>query len=121
MHPNELLYLGYDGAVDPTSYLASWHRADKLVRLRPVKLPSHHRGQGSLTDYRRLVALQPLKRKTVLKLPARPKRRVALGQAAQVARPSRDDGWDAAAAAVGLLAVAGLAVGLAARRGAQAK
>ena len=26
VHPNTLLYLGYDGAVDPTTYLAGWHR-----------------------------------------------------------------------------------------------
>jgi hypothetical protein len=119
VHPNELLYLGYDGAVDPTSYLAGWHRPDKIVRLRPVKLPSHHRGQGSLTDYRRLLALHPLKRKPVVKLTARPERRVAVGPQAVQSRPRGDD-WGAAAAAVGLLAAAGVAVAAAARRGAQA-
>jgi Peptidase family M23 len=122
VHPNELLYLGYDGAVNPTSYLASWHRADHIVRLLPVKLPSHHRGQGSLTDYRRLLALQPLKRKPVLKLPAKQERRVALeSKVTRLTKPSTGEGWGAATAAVGLLAAAALAVAVAARRGAQAR
>ncbi len=55
-----LLYLGYDGAVDPTTYLAGWHRARPGARCcPPVVLPSHApAGQGSLTDYRRLLALR---------------------------------------------------------------
>jgi Peptidase family M23 len=122
VHPNELLYLGYDGAVNPTSYLASWHRADKIVLLSPVEPPSHHRGQGSLTDYRRLLALQPLKRKPAVKLTAGPERRIALeSRAERLAKPSRGDGWGAAGAAAGLLAAAGFAVAIAARRGAQAR
>jgi murein DD-endopeptidase MepM/ murein hydrolase activator NlpD len=30
VHPVSLLYLGYDGAVDPTSYLESWHRPSSV-------------------------------------------------------------------------------------------
>ena len=124
VHPNELLYLGYDGAVDPTSYLADWHRPDKIVRLRPVKLPSHHRGQGSLTDYRRLLALQPLQHRKpapVLKPSSKPEPRVALASRAGRAAPARGDGWGAAVAAAGLVIAAALAVAAAARRGAQAR
>jgi hypothetical protein len=34
IHPRQLLHLGYDGAVDPTGYLAHW------VHLRHVRVPS---------------------------------------------------------------------------------
>ena len=48
VHPNTLLYLGYDGAVDPTTYLAGWHRAEQVRILPPVDLPSRApAGQGS--------------------------------------------------------------------------
>jgi len=30
LHPVSLLYVGYDGAVDPTTYLQSWKRLDSL-------------------------------------------------------------------------------------------
>jgi hypothetical protein len=30
VHPVSLIYLGYDGAVDPTSYLESWRRLRNL-------------------------------------------------------------------------------------------
>ena len=61
VHPFGLLSLGYDGAVDPTRYLASWQRPGSVDVLPPVPLPSpNFRGSGSLTDYRRLLALRPL-------------------------------------------------------------
>jgi murein DD-endopeptidase MepM/ murein hydrolase activator NlpD len=37
IHPAPLLQLGYDGAVNPTTYLASWRH---LVRRAPVRRPS---------------------------------------------------------------------------------
>jgi hypothetical protein len=124
VHPNDLLYLGYDGAVNPTSYLASWHHAEKILRLPPVKLPTHHRGQGSVTDYRRLLALNQLKHGKpahVLKPSARSENRIALAPAVARIGPDHRDGWGAVAAAVGLVVAAALAVAVAARRGAQAR
>ena len=124
VHPNELLYLGYDGAVNPTTYLASWHHATRIRKLRPVELPGGHgRGQGSVTDYRRLLALQPLKRvkhPSILKeASAKSSHRAAL--APTVTPTAHHDGWGAVASALGLLGAAGIAVVVAARRGAQAE
>ena len=61
VHPFGLLSLGYDGAVDPTTYLAGWQRPGGVDVLPPVPLPSpNFRGSGSLTDFRRLLTLRPL-------------------------------------------------------------
>src|SRR5439155_12401930 len=124
VHLNELLYLGYDGAVDPTTYLASWHHPDKVDVLPPVRLPTDHgRGQGSLTDYRRLLALRPIEKPAppLPRLRAKSGKPVALGAPVAVATPSHNDGWGAAGAAVGLLLVAPLGAVLAPRRGPQPK
>ncbi len=120
VHPNGLLYLGYDGAVDPTTYLARWQRLDRVQAPPPVRLPSSAgRGQGALSDFRRLLAIRPLER------PARPaaleadraaKREAAPAQLIQTGG-SGGDGWGAVAAALGLLAAASAAVGIAARKG----
>jgi hypothetical protein len=42
IHPRSLLHLGYDGAVDPTSYLRSWPHMGKFTVGRPVhpRLPT---------------------------------------------------------------------------------
>jgi hypothetical protein len=120
IHPNELLFLGYDGAVNPTSYLASWHHAERIVRLRPVAPPAFHRGQGSVSDYRKLLALQPAKRRPPPKPPLLTQHREALAPKVVQSARARHDGWGAVAAAIGLLSAAGLAVAVAARRGAQA-
>ncbi len=62
IHPNPLLYLGYDGAVDPTRYLSAWPRATHVVVPPPVRLPgAAPPGRGSLVDFRKLLALHPLK------------------------------------------------------------
>ncbi|MGZ4333209.1 MAG: M23 family metallopeptidase [Gaiellaceae bacterium] len=61
VHPNGLLYLGYDGAVDPTSYLRSWPLAQHVHVLPPVELPGvAPTGFGSATDFRQLLAVHPL-------------------------------------------------------------
>jgi murein DD-endopeptidase MepM/ murein hydrolase activator NlpD len=39
IHPAPLLYLGYDGAVDPTSYLRGWPHVQHVVAPRPVDPP----------------------------------------------------------------------------------
>jgi murein DD-endopeptidase MepM/ murein hydrolase activator NlpD len=63
IHPVGLLYLGYDGAVDPSTYLARWRHPAHVARLPPVALPDKHRhGDGALADYRQLLALHGLER-----------------------------------------------------------
>jgi len=62
VHPNALLYLGYDGAVDPTTYLRAWSLVAHVKVLPPVELPGGApSGFGSVTDFRRLLAVRPLK------------------------------------------------------------
>ena len=121
VHPNGLLYLGYDGAVDPTTYLAGWRRLEQVRMLPPVVLPSHApAGQGSVADFRRLLALHPLARVERLpKLVAKPKKLVAGGAQASRAAvvPSGSGGGEALVAAVLLLLLAVGAVGLTAWNG----
>jgi murein DD-endopeptidase MepM/ murein hydrolase activator NlpD len=65
IHPVSLLYLGYDGAVDPTSYLDRWSRLTKVRSLSPVPLPGRApSGWGAVTDFRQLLALRPMRRAT---------------------------------------------------------
>ena len=63
VHPNATLYLGYDGAVDPTHYLAAWTRLGRVASVPPpVPLPSSApSGEGALKDFRALLAIRPLK------------------------------------------------------------
>ena len=122
-HPFGLLSLGYDGAVDPTRYLAGWPRARSGTDvLPPVPLPSpNFRGSGSLTDYRRLLALRPL-----ATLPSSPPagsgqtvRKPLPGQAVAAAETTSNPsgGWLPAAVGFLLLALAAFAVWLTAREG----
>ena len=61
VHPSSLLYLGYDGAVDPTSYLRGWSLAKNVVVPPPVDLPSKAPpGRGSAADFRQLLSIHPL-------------------------------------------------------------
>jgi murein DD-endopeptidase MepM/ murein hydrolase activator NlpD len=58
VHPHQLLSLGYDGAVDPTTYLHGW----TVVRVAHVPLPVHPkfprgvRGVVAMTVWRQLLA-----------------------------------------------------------------
>jgi Peptidase family M23 len=62
VHPSSLLYLGYDGAVDPTTYLRTWSLAKNVVVPPPVDLPSKAPpGRGSAVDFRQLLSIHPLK------------------------------------------------------------
>ncbi len=123
VHPFGLLSLGYDGAVDPTTYLAGWqHPVSSTDVLPPVPLPSpNFRGSGSLTDFRRLLALRPL-----AKPPASPagggggSSQSAPKTGAVASEPtavSASGGWVPAAAGALLLALAVGAVVLTARQG----
>ncbi|HET7130148.1 MAG TPA: M23 family metallopeptidase [Gaiellaceae bacterium] len=60
VHPTGLLYLGYDGAVDPTMYLRSWPAPHGVKVLPPVELPDGApAGFGSAADFRRLLDVHP--------------------------------------------------------------
>jgi murein DD-endopeptidase MepM/ murein hydrolase activator NlpD len=60
VHPSGLLYLGYDGAVDPTTYLRSWSPPQHVQVLPPVELPGGApSGFGSAADFRRLLTVHP--------------------------------------------------------------
>ena len=60
VHPSGLLYLGYDGAVDPTTYLRSWSLPQHVQVLPPIALPDGApSGFGSAADFRRLLAVHP--------------------------------------------------------------
>jgi hypothetical protein len=75
VHPSGLLYLGYDGAVDPTSYLRSWSPPEHVNVLPPVGLPGGApAGFGSAADFRRLLAVHPRPAKPSPPSPATPKR-----------------------------------------------
>jgi murein DD-endopeptidase MepM/ murein hydrolase activator NlpD len=124
VHPFGLLSLGYDGAVDPTRYLAGWPRAGSSTEvLPPVPLPSpNFRGSGSLTDFRRLLALRPLAKPRKVTPPGvgqqvlkKPKPEAALAAAGPTSNAS--GGWGPAAAGVLLLVLAAFAVWLTARAG----
>ena len=125
VHPFGLLSLGYDGAVDPTTYLAGWQRPGSVDVLPPVPLPSpNFRGSGSLTDFRRLLALRPL-----AKPPAPPAKAWAAAAGRpralrkrvwwRAGRPQRmpPGGWAPAAAGAFLLLLAAVAIVLTAREG----
>lgn len=70
IHPVGLLPLGYDGAVDPTTYLDTWKHLSRVAPLAPVRLPagaSRH-GDGAVSDYRQLLlarGVTPARRKRV--------------------------------------------------------
>jgi murein DD-endopeptidase MepM/ murein hydrolase activator NlpD len=61
IHPASLLWLKYNGAVDPTGYLNGWKRLTAKERPRPAPLPrgAARHGDGAVSDYRRLLSLFP--------------------------------------------------------------
>jgi murein DD-endopeptidase MepM/ murein hydrolase activator NlpD len=64
VHPNGLLYLGYDGAVDPTTYLRAWQQPARIDPLPPVALPDGPvSGFGVAANYRQLLQLRAPKQK----------------------------------------------------------
>ncbi len=128
VHPNGLLYLGYDGAVDPTHYLAGWTRLGRVSSVPPpVPLPSGApSGAGAIRDFRALLAIRPMKvpRKVEASAAkrstptARPPRAGATAASVRIA-PARgnDDGYGAIVAGVALLGGALVALRLTARAG----
>jgi murein DD-endopeptidase MepM/ murein hydrolase activator NlpD len=67
VHPNSTLYLGYDGAVDPTTYLRAWPLTRHVHLLPPVRLPGvAPTGFGALSDFRKLLAVHPIPTKRPL-------------------------------------------------------
>jgi hypothetical protein len=119
VHPNATLYLGYDGAVDPTTYLRAWPLPDHVQVLPPVRLPGvAPTGFGALADFRKLLAVHPMPGK---RAPAAKGVEDAAPTAPSVQRPRRNElaGARPARAAAGgdgalpvVLAVVLLACGL---------
>ena len=117
VHPTGLLYLGYDGAVDPTTYLRSWSSPDRVKVLPPVELPDGAPpGFGSAADFRRLLTVHPRPQKPAPPAKAEPEKnglvthpRVAHIASAPVAAKSAPDGSPLPIVAGILLLAAGLA------------
>jgi len=62
IHPVGLLRLGYDGAVDPTTYLNGWKHVSRVAPLAPARLPAGAalHGDGAVSDYRQLLLARGL-------------------------------------------------------------
>jgi murein DD-endopeptidase MepM/ murein hydrolase activator NlpD len=127
IHPHQLLKLGYDGAVDPTTYLQSWRvvrvpasEIPRPARLRaPVGAPAQ---EASVVWNQLLAARHLLPRATPMRVPfvhlrrpfppasveppASTRRIAALRVAAQIAAPESEGPWPFVALAVGLAASA---------------
>jgi|SRR5579884_186625 len=114
VHPDSLLYLGYNGAVDPSVYLRSWPVARHVDVLPPVRLPGPApAGKGSAVDFRRLLAIRPLQtsprvapEKAVRAKPVAPPASPQRVAAAQTSPRGRGDGALPAVFAVVLVALA---------------
>lgn len=118
VHPNATLYLGYDGAVDPTTYLTGWHKPDRIKKLPPAALPpGPASGPGVLRNLRRLLALYPPPRvpKTPRAAAATPAAPLRLPAGATRAAPEARGGLGGAFPAT-LLVVLAAALGLLAHR-----
>jgi murein DD-endopeptidase MepM/ murein hydrolase activator NlpD len=121
IHPAALLRLRYDGAVDPSAYLASWERRTPSHVPKPAPLPvgAATHGEGAVSDYRRLLALRaPPTRalaapapRLLARLPRRPEARVVTAAAA-----GNSQWLVAAVAAAAALAAATASTALRARR-----
>lgn len=133
IHPRSLLHLGYDGAVDPTSYLAQWTRLDHVTAPRPVHPPlpgvpalrqEARYVWRELLAARHLIRHAPPPERPRVRLPSSAHRRAdASGQiavAASTAHRAGSSSWPAAAivALVALGALAGLVPVISRRRAA---
>jgi hypothetical protein len=123
VHPRSLLYLNYDGAVDPTTYLRSWQPVRLLAAPRPVHPtlplavgPRHE----AVQNFRQLLASRAVRRGRVAPTIApatiapgvvdRPGAPIAAAPAAPTKRSSGSLApWIAVVAALALLVV-GLAI-----------
>jgi hypothetical protein len=64
IHPKRFRYLGYNGAVDPTTYLDGWKHVERIVAMVPAPLPagaSTH-GDGAVSDYRELLVVRGIRK-----------------------------------------------------------
>lgn len=80
IHPASLLHLGYDGAVDPTSYLWRWRHLQRVAAPRPVhpELPAGAAGEQAESVFRRLLDALPPIRHPAHRSKALPRQRKAL-------------------------------------------
>ena len=117
IHPVELLYLHYAGAVDPTTYLNQWRRILRVTPLRPIPLPAGAAadGHGALSDYRQLLAVRGIRRPPTAATAAPIENRPLPIAAGAVGAPHRH-GARSTVPAVAAALVALAAVGLLIRR-----
>jgi len=91
IHPRSLLRLQYDGAVDPTTYLWSWGRPDKVQAPIPVhpRLPkaSSWRHEAAV-NFRELLAARGLENLTASPAAAAPFPPMRIGDQAAAAAPA---------------------------------
>ena len=115
IHPVELLYLHYAGAVDPTTYLDQWRRILRVTPLRPIPLPpgAAAHGHGAVSDYRQLLAVRGIRRPPTATAAPVEHRPLPLAAGA-VGTPHRSGTSAVPAVAAALVALA--AVGLLIRR-----
>ena len=116
VHPAELLYLHYAGAVDPTTYLNQWRRILRVTPLPPIPLPAGAaaHGHGAVSDYRQLLAVRGIRRPPTGTTAARVEHRPLPLAAGAVGTPHRSGTSAVPAVAAALVALA--AVGLLIRR-----
>jgi len=126
IHPRKLLHLGYDGAVDPTTYLERWPHVLTAAAPRPVhpqlpRAPQPHYEATyvwhELLMARHLIVSHPKHDTVVLPKPL-DAGSVAVEASAPVGRPSAGSSstWLVIAAAAGLVLLLGLGGGFAYRR-----
>jgi murein DD-endopeptidase MepM/ murein hydrolase activator NlpD len=125
IHPRSLLHLAYDGAVDPTSYLESWHRLARASAAEPGHPPLPIQAAArkeALQNFRELLAARGLDHARTRHAPSPLTLTVAAPQpprllAADPGRgPLASSRWPAFATALGLLALVLVLLGFAAGR-----
>jgi murein DD-endopeptidase MepM/ murein hydrolase activator NlpD len=131
IHPHQLLSLGYDGAVDPTSYLTRWPHVDHARARKPVlpTLPAGNAGREARYVFRELLAARGFVHRTPssppkIRLPGRdlpPQPREAGAVGARRPAATATSGFplaliSASAAAVMALLAAGVGISVRSRR-----
>jgi hypothetical protein len=123
VHPRKLLHLGYDGAVDPTTYLEKWPHVLSVVAPHPVhprlpRAPSLHaeatKVWNELLAARHLIVHRRTPQKEVQR---RPVDAGAVATASSpLGRPATSSPWPVVWAGVGLVALLGVFGAFAYRR-----
>jgi hypothetical protein len=126
VHPRRLLHLGYDGAVDPTTYLEAWPHELKVAAPRPAhpRLPQTPQLRSEATYVwrellvaRHLIVHRPrAKPSPAVDAGAVASTKVAAPLVAGAAKPVMSSSWPVVFAGLGLVALIGVSGALAYRR-----